>query len=126
MKSTHLDADRNHFLPGKKFEPHGKKSPPGAVMSESGRDGWPVTKGRDTVNIRSTTLTVGALFALSVPGANATVVLGDGAGAVSTTARTPAAAATLRHHAKLSHKATVKDAASLLPDNYYQVKRNLI
>src|SRR5262249_2820045 len=47
MKSTHLDADRNHFLPGKKFEPHGKKSPPGPVMSEPGRDGWPVTKGRD-------------------------------------------------------------------------------
>ena len=41
------------------------------------------------MNVRSATLTVGALFALSVPAANAAVVFGDGAGAVSTTARTP-------------------------------------
>jgi hypothetical protein len=78
------------------------------------------------VNIRSTTLTVGALFALSVPAANAAVILGDGAAAVSNTARTPAAAANIKHHTTLKHKATIKEAPSLLPDNYYQVKRNLI
>jgi hypothetical protein len=83
-------------------------------------------KGRDTVNIRSITLTTGALFALSVTGANAAVILGDGASAVSSTARTPAAAANIKHHATLKHNATVKEAPSLLPDNYYQVKRNLI
>jgi len=46
--------------------------------------------------------------------------------AVSTTARTPAAAANVKHHTTFKHKATVTEAPSLLPDNYYQVKRNLI
>jgi len=78
------------------------------------------------VNVRSITLTTGALFALSVSGANAAVIFGEGAGAVSTTARTPAAAANVKHHTTFKHKATVTEAPSLLPDNYYQVKRNLI
>lgn len=78
------------------------------------------------MNVRSTTLTVGALFALSVSGANAAVVWGDGVGAISTTPRTPAAAAGGKHHTTIKHKGTVKEAPSLLPDNYYQVKRNLI
>jgi hypothetical protein len=78
------------------------------------------------VNIRKTTLTVGALFALSVSGANAAVIFVDGAGAVSTTARTPAAVAGVKHHTTIRKHATVKEAPSLLPDNYYQVKRNLI
>jgi hypothetical protein len=78
------------------------------------------------VKIRSTTLTVGAFFALSVTGANAAVIFGDGAGALSSSARTPAAAANVKHHVTIKHKATVKEEPSLLPDNYYQVKRNLI
>jgi hypothetical protein len=94
--------------------------------SESGRDGWPVKKGRDIVTIRSITLTAGAVFALSVSAANAAVVFGDGAGAISTTSRAPAAATNVKHHTALKHKATIKEMPSLLPDNYYQVKRNLI
>ncbi len=78
------------------------------------------------MKIRTTTLTVGALFALSVTGANAAVIFGDGAGAISTTARTPAAAAGVKHHTTLKKHAAVKEAPSLLPDNYYQVKRNLV
>ena len=72
------------------------------------------------MNIRSITLTVGALFALSVSAANAAFELGDGAGAVSIAGRTTAAAANVKHHTTFKHAAT-KEAPSLLPDNYYQV-----
>lgn len=78
------------------------------------------------MNVRSTTLTAGAFFALSVSAANAAVVWGDGSGAISTTPRTPAVAGGVKHHTTIKHKGTVTEAPSLLPDNYYQVKRNLI
>jgi hypothetical protein len=74
------------------------------------------------VSVSKVSLTVGALFALAVPAANATVILGDGAGAGSTTARTPAAAATAKHHRSVKR---VKDVPPPVPPNFYQVQKNI-
>jgi hypothetical protein len=74
------------------------------------------------VNVSKVSLTVGALFALSVPAANAAVILGDGAGSGSTTARTPAAAAAAKHHTSVKR---VKDVPPPVPPNFYQVQKNI-
>lgn len=74
------------------------------------------------MSVSKVSLTVGALFALAVPAANATVILGDGAGPGSTTARTPAAAATAKHHRSVNR---VKDVPPPVPPNFYQVQKNI-
>ena len=73
------------------------------------------------MNVSKVSLTVGALFALSVPAANAAVILGDGAGSGSTAARTPAAAAVAKHHTNVER---VKDVPPPVPPNFYQVQKN--
>jgi hypothetical protein len=77
------------------------------------------------VNVSKVSLTVGAFFALSVPAANAAVIFGDGAGASSTTARTPAAAANAKQHKSVKKRSTAKDAPAPRPPSYYQVQRNI-
>ena len=74
------------------------------------------------MNVSKVGLTVGALFALSVPAANAAVILGDGAGSASTTARTPAAAANAKQHKGVKR---LKDVPPPVPPNFYQVQKNI-
>ncbi len=70
-------------------------------------------------------LTIGALFALSVPAAPAAVIFGDGAGAASSTARTPAVAATAKQHKGVKKHSTAKDVPPPVPPNYWQVQKNI-
>jgi hypothetical protein len=77
------------------------------------------------VNARKVGLTLGALFALSVPAAHAAVIFGDGTGAASGTARTPAAAAAAGHHKSVKKHSTAKDVPSPVPPNYWQVQKNI-
>ena len=74
------------------------------------------------MNVSRASLTVGALFALAVPAANAAVILGDGAGSGSTTARTPAAADAAKHSKSVKR---VKDVPPPIPPNFYQVQKNI-
>jgi hypothetical protein len=77
------------------------------------------------VNAGKVSLTIGAFVALSVPAAHAAVILGDGAGATSNTARTPAAAAAARHHKSVKKHAAAKDVPPPVPPNYWQVQKNI-
>jgi hypothetical protein len=77
------------------------------------------------MNVSKVSLTIGALFALSVPAANAAVILGDGGGSATDTGRTPAAAAAAKNHKSVKQHSTVKDVPPPVPPNYWQVQKNI-